>query len=118
VGNDVSPIKLVFWRSLSGNEPVRVWLSELTANDKKTIGRDIAKLQFGWPVGMPICRSLKGGLWEIRSSLPSGNEARLIFCFHQGLLVALHAFIKKSQATPAADLNLAKSRLKELQNAK
>ena len=59
---------LVFWRSATGREPVREWLNELTREDKRTIGRDIAKVQYGWPVGLPLCRPLSAGLWEIRAS--------------------------------------------------
>ena len=54
------------------------------------------------------------GLWEVRSTLPSQRIARVQFCVHDGHLVALHAFIKKTQATPAADLSLARQRMKEL----
>jgi hypothetical protein len=74
-----TPIPLVFWRSATGREPVREWLNELPREDQRTIGRDIAKVQFGWPVGLPISRPLSGGLWEVRSSLPSRREARVFF---------------------------------------
>ena len=87
------PIPLVFWRSANGREPVREWLNELSRGDKRTIGRDIAKVQYGWPVGLPLCRPLSGGLWEVRASLPSKREARIFFGFHDGLLVAVHAII-------------------------
>jgi phage-related protein len=92
---------------------VREWLSELSREDRRTIGRDIAKVQFGWPVGLPLCRPISGGLWEVRSSLPSRREARVLFGFHDGMLIALHAFIKKAQKTPADELALARRRLKE-----
>jgi phage-related protein len=109
------PIPLAFWRSNSRREPVREWLSELSREDKRTIGRDIAKVQFGWPLGLPLCRSLGGGLWEVRSSLASRREARVLFGFHGSMLIALHAFIKKAQKTPAGDLELARERLREVQ---
>jgi len=79
------------------------------------VGRDIAKVKYGWPIGMPLCRSLSGELWEIRSSLPSRREARLILCFHSGQLIALHAFIKKSQRTASGDIDLARHRLKDIE---
>ena len=110
----MKPIPLVFWRSASGREPVRDFLNGLPRDDQRVFGRDIAKVQFGWPIGLPLCRSLSGGLWEIRTSLPSKREARLFFCFYEDMLVALHAFIKKSQKTPAEDLALARQRQKEL----
>lgn len=112
----LEPIPLAFWKSAAGREPVRAWLIELPQDDKRTIGRDMAKVQFGWPVGLPLCRPLSGGLWEVRSSLPSKREARVFFGFHDGVLIALHSIIKKTQRTPAEDLALAKDRLKEVQS--
>lgn len=112
----LKPIPLIFWRSASGREPVRDWLNELPREDKRTIGRDIAKAQFGWPIGLPLCRALGGGLWEVRSSLPSHREARVFFAFHEEMLIALHAVIKKARKAPAEELALAKTRLKEVQS--
>ena len=112
----LTPIPLVFWKSATGREPVREWLTALPRQDKRTIGRDIAKVQFGWPIGLPLCRPLSGGLWEVRSTLPSRREARVLFAFHDGMLIALHALIKKARKTPAEDLALARQRLKEVQS--
>ena len=63
---------------------------------------------------MPLCRALAGGLWEVRSSLPSRREARVLFGFPGETMVALHAFIKKSQVTPRQVLAIARQRMKEL----
>src|SRR4249920_1997659 len=112
----LEPIPLVFWRSAAGREPVREWLNGLPREDKRVIGRDIAKVQFGWPIGLPLCRPLSGGLWEVRSSLPSKREARVFFGFFDEMLVALHAIIKKTQKTPANELTTARDRLKEMQS--
>jgi phage-related protein len=112
----LKPIPLVFWRSATGREPVREWLNELPREDKRTIGHDIAKVQVGWPVGLPLCRPLSAGLWEVRASLPSKREARVFFGFHGGMLIALHAILKKTQKTPTEDLALARQRFKELQS--
>ena len=109
----LKPIPLVFWKSAAGHEPVRDWLNELPREDQRIVGRDIAKVQFGWPVGLPVCRPLGNGLWEVRSSLPSKREARVLFGFHDGRFIALSAFIKKTQETPAGELKLARQRLKE-----
>jgi phage-related protein len=112
--DDFEPVPLRFWRSTSGREPVREWLTELPLDDRRVIGRDMAKVQFGWPIGLPLCRPLSGGLWEVRSSLPSKQEARVLFGFHDGELIALHAFIKKTQRTLPEELKLARRRLKEV----
>jgi len=109
------PVPLAFWRSATGRERVREWLKELSNDDKRTIGRDMAKVQFGWPVGLPLCRPLGGGLWEVRSSLATKREARVLFGFYDGMLIALHAIIKKTQRTPAEDLALARRRLRDMQ---
>jgi antitoxin HicB len=68
--------------------------------DRRIIGLDLMRVQFGWPIGMPLVRNLKDGLWEVRSDLPGGRIARVMLCFHDSALVALHGFIKKSQKTP------------------
>jgi phage-related protein len=112
--NSFEPFPLRFWRSTPGREPVREWLNELPPDDRRIIGRDMMKVQFGWPIGLPLCRPLSGGLWELRSSLPSKREARVLFGFHAGELIALHAFIKKTQRTPPEELTLARQRLKEV----
>jgi phage-related protein len=90
------------------------WLRSLDRGDRRTIGLDLMRVQFGWPIGMPLVRSLKNGLWEVRSTLPSQRIARLILCFHEGTLVVLHGFIKKTRKTPPEELALAKRRMKEV----
>lgn len=106
-------VPLVFYRNSAGADPVLEWLKSLPADERKEIGRDLMRAQWRWPVGMPLCRSLGGGLWEVRSRIP-GRIARVLFCIHDGSLVALHGFIKKTQKTPQAELNLAKKRMKEV----
>jgi phage-related protein len=105
---------LSFYCSPSGREPVREWLKALPIVDRRTVGLDLMRVQFRWPVGMPLCRALGDGLWEVRSTLPSNRIARVIFGFADDVLVALHAFIKKTQKTPVADLGIARERMKEI----
>ena len=89
------------------------WLRGLAPKDRNTIGQDLMRVQFRWPVGMPLCRPLGGGLWEVRSDLTSNRIARVLFCFSEGRLIALHGFIKKTQKTPDAELALARKRMRE-----
>ena len=103
-----------FYRSATGREPVLEGLRALDRKDRRAIGLDLMRVQFGWPIGMPLVRSLKDGLWEVRSALPGQKTARLILCFHQKTLIVLHGFIKKTQKTPAEELELAKRRMKEV----
>lgn len=105
-----------FFATGSGAESVRDWLKELPAADRRTIGEDIKTVQFGWPLGMPLVRKMDKDLWEVRIQL-SGRIARVLFTVVGSVMVLLHGFIKKSQATPAGDLDLAKSRLKQLRNS-
>lgn len=105
---------LVFYRTRGGHEPVREWLKALPEGDRKAVGLDLARVQYRWPVGMPLCRPLGRGLWEVRTALPSQRIARILFCAFNGELWAVHGFIKKTAKTPAADLALAKTRMKEI----
>lgn len=109
-------VPAVFYRSGSGSEPVREWLLACSGEDRKSIGADIKTVEFGWPVGMPVCRPMKDGLYEVRTNLTDKRIARVLFCFHDGNMVLLHGFIKKSQKTPKSDLELARKRKKEVEN--
>jgi phage-related protein len=109
-------IPAVFYRTGSGAEPVRIWLKGLPAKDRRIIGVDIATVEYGWPVGMPVCSPIasRRGLWEIRSTITGGRIARVLFCIRDGRMVLLHGFIKKTQKTPSGDLDLAMKRKKEI----
>ena len=107
----ILPIR--FFRTSEGREPVREWLKELTVAERKTIGDDLRTLQLGWPMGMPLVRSLAGGIWEARTRRPNRN-ARVLFTMFESQAVLLHGFIKKSQTTPLQDLRLAQRRKREL----
>ena len=107
-------IPVRFYRSAGGREPVREWLRGLDKADRQAIGLDLMRVQFGWPIGMPLVRTLIEGLREVRSSLPSQRIARPILCFHDERLVVLHGFVKKTQKTPEGDLALARRRRKEM----
>lgn len=111
-----SALSVVFYKSDTGNEPVRDWLKRLTKAEKKTIGEDIKTVQLGWPQGMPLVKSLSAGLWEIRSRL-GDKIARVFITVHQNNVVLLHGLIKKSQQIPKKDLELARKRLSKFQKA-
>ncbi|MCK4379339.1 MAG: type II toxin-antitoxin system RelE/ParE family toxin [Deltaproteobacteria bacterium] len=102
-----------FYKTASGSEPVREWLKSLDSKSRKIIGEDIKTVQFGWPLGMPLVRKMDKGLWEVRVELDK-RIARILFTSHDGMMILLHGFIKKSQKTPASDLKLAKQRLANL----
>lgn len=108
------PVSAHFWQTETGNEPVREWLKELSKEDRRTIGDDLRRLQFGWPIGMPLCKPLGKNLSELRSSLSSNRIARVLLTCFDGELILLHGFIKKARKTPQGDLDLARKRLRDL----
>ena len=110
-------LKVVFFRTERGSEPVREWLKTLSSDDKRVIGEDIKTVQFGWPLGMPVVRKMEPGLWEVRSRLV-GRIARVLFTVIDGKMVLLHGFIKKNNKTPHDDLILARRRLAQLRGEK
>jgi phage-related protein len=106
-------LRVVFYRTEAGNEPVRSWLKSLDRPDRKTLGEDVKTAQYGWPLGMPLIRKLEPGLWEVRSRITSGI-ARMIFTVSEGTMVLVHGFVKKTQKTPPAELRTARKRLAAL----
>ena len=101
-----------FYRASSVREPVREWLKELPRADRRILGEDIKDVEFAWPLGLPLVRSLGRELWEVRSSLTHGRIARVIFCVSDGQMVLLHGFIKKTQKTPPHEIELTLRRMK------
>ena len=102
-------VPAIFYRTEAGGQPVRKWLKELSRDDRRRIGEDIKTVEFGWPVGMPICRPLGAGLHELRTSLDRNRIARVLFYIgKRGRMVLLHGFIKKTQKTPREELELAR----------
>ena len=95
-----------FFRTKTGREPVREWLKDLPKNERRIIGEDIMTVQFRWPLGMPLVDNLGSGIWEIRSRL-ANRIARTLFFVHQGEIILLHGFIKKTKKTPNEDRALA-----------
>src|SRR4051812_31465381 len=74
-----------FYRSDRGREPVREWLKTLQLEDRKVIGEEIKDVEFSWPIGMPLARSLGREIWEVRSSLPPGGLQGCCSAWSKGL---------------------------------
>jgi phage-related protein len=110
------PLRVVFFKTDTDNEPVREWLKDLSKEDCKVIGTDILTVQYAWPVGKPLVDNLGDGIWEVRSRLDN-RIARTLFAVVNQEIILLHGFIKKQQKTPQDELDLAKKRKKQyLQN--
>lgn len=103
-----------FYKLPSGKEPVKEWIKDLDKESRRDIGIDIKTVEFGWPIGMPVCRPLGPGLYEVRSRLKNGTISRILFCIEGNLMILLHAFIKKSQKTPEKEVEIGYKRLKEM----
>ncbi|MFL5096727.1 MAG: type II toxin-antitoxin system RelE/ParE family toxin [Xanthobacteraceae bacterium] len=103
-----------FYATPNGRRPVREWLLDLPKGDRRLIGKHIQKVEFGWPIGMPYCRSLGLGLWEVRSDLSGGRIARVIFCIRESEMILLHGFMKTTQKTPPGEIQLALRRKREI----
>ncbi|HEY1657751.1 MAG TPA: type II toxin-antitoxin system RelE/ParE family toxin [Candidatus Sulfotelmatobacter sp.] len=103
-------VPAIFYRTEAGREPLREWLKSLAAEDRKRIGGDIKTVEYGWPIGMPVCKLLGGGIYEVRTDITHGRTARVFFYIdRKSRMILLHGFIKKSRKTPPGDLELAKS---------
>ena len=109
-------ITAAFFATERGAEPVREWLRSLPREDRKKIGENIKAVELEWPIGMPICRPLGNGLYEVRTNLRD-RIARVLFAIEGDKMVLLHGFIKKSQTTPSSDLDLARARLQTLRRS-
>ena len=102
-------LRVLFYMTEGGREPVREWLLDLQREDKRIIGQDIKTAQFGWPLGMPLIRKIEKDLWEVRSHIKDGI-ARVFFTVDEKIMILLHGYVKKSQATPQEELELARER--------
>lgn len=111
-------VPAIFYRTEAGNEPVRDWLRSMDREDRRRIGEDIKTIEYGWPVGMPTCRPLRDGLFEVRTSL-SGNRIARVFFYIDRLerMVMLHAIIKKTRTAPESDLALARANQRKHQRS-
>lgn len=110
--NTDKKILAVFYKLDSGKEPVREWLIALDREDRRIIGKDIQKVEFGWPIGMPYSRNLEKGLYEVRSNISNGRIARVLFCIRKNQMILLHGFVKKTQTTPNKEKEIARKRMK------
>jgi phage-related protein len=110
-------IEVVFFKTEAGHSPVREWLLGLERQDRRQIGQDIKAVEFGWPVGLPVCKALGRGLYEVRTDLKD-RIARVMFLIDGSDMVLVHGFIKKTQSTAKGDMELARKRQKAWERGK
>ena len=66
----------------------------------------------------PYVKHLEGKLWEMRMSGRDGIARAIYFTATDKLVVVARAFVKKSQRTPRAEIEIALNRMKEWQHAR
>lgn len=111
-------VDVQFYKSDTGNAPVKEWLKKLAPKDRKIIGDDIRTIEFGWPLGMPLVGKIDTGLWKVRSNLSNNRISRVLFTVYNDMIILLHAFIKKTSKTPKNDLGTAKRRMSNFERRK
>ena len=107
----VIKIKVNFFKTEAGTEPVRDFLMGLAPADRKAVGTDMKTVEVGWPLGMPLVRKMGPDLWEVRSNIASGI-VRVLFTTKGSQMILLHAFVKKSDKTPMKEIATANARKK------
>ena len=105
------PWTLEQYEDYRGGRPVGDFVESLSESDRAIVKAKLAfLLERGNQLREPFTKSLGGGLLELRA-----HSFRIFFCFRPGnRIVLLHAFRKKSQATPKQELALARKRMQEV----
>jgi len=106
----------VAWNVETLNETVDAELAGLPADMRARLAR-ISELieSVGLPsVKEPHVRHIRGHLWEIRLKGKAGIARALYVTVKEQRVVILRAFIKKTEKTPAGELELALQRAEEL----
>lgn len=108
----IPKLHAVFYKTEMGSEPVKDWLLSITKEDRRQIGEEISYVHFKWPIGKPQVDHLRGAIWEVRTTLKT-RIARVLFAVEGNIMVLLHGFVKKTQATDKSDIDLAEVRFKD-----
>jgi phage-related protein len=106
------------WSVTFYNERVEAETLALPAGFLARFIRYAEKMEhYGPDLGMPHTKAMGDGLFELRLKAGEGI-ARVFYCTLVGKrIVMLHQFIKKTDRTPAKELNIARLRKKEIENA-
>lgn len=110
--------KIKFYRDKNGKEPVAEYIAELADKNDKDSRIKLNKIryymkilnQYGTQAGEPYIKHLDGDIWELRPL-----RDRIIFVgWVNGTYILLHHFVKKTQKTPAREIEKAKKELADL----
>lgn len=106
--------KYVYYKSPSGDVPVKEFIEEQDDDTKAKIREDLKRLvKFNIKLGSPYCEKVAGrDFWELRTSW-SGDIYRTFYFLYTGRkFVLLHAIKKKSRRVPNKELDTAENRMK------
>ena len=100
-----------------GKSPIDEFLLELARSNEDLFTqttRGIEKIRNRAYHREPLSKHIEKGLWELR--IRAGSDIlRILFTFAKGqIIILLHAFLKKQQKTPIAELAIGRKRLKDL----
>ena len=110
--------KVYFYRDKNGNEPVFDYMAELAKKKDKDSRIKLSKIndyiemlsRYGTQAGEPYIKHLDGEIWELRPL-----RDRILFVgWVNGSYVLLHQFMKRTQKTPAREIEKAKRELADL----
>ncbi len=107
---------LVFYKTANGRCPVKGYLDGVGAKEMESIVFDLELLRkFGLDLGVPYVKSIRGKLWELRTTGRSQHRV-LYFAASGKRFVLLHAFTKKTGKTPLSEIKTAENRMNEYLN--
>ncbi len=110
--------KVYFYKNRSGKEPVKDYIAELAGRKDKDSRVKLNKIrdyikalsEYGTQIGEPYVKHLDGDIWELRPL----RDRILFVAWNGGSFVLLHHFKKKTQKTPAREIEKAKRELADL----
>lgn len=104
---------LAYYRAQTGRSPVKDYIAGLDERQRARVTFDLDRLKaFGLNLGAPYVRNLGGKIWELRTT--GSIQHRILYFAASGRrLVLLHAFAKKTQKTPASELEIAIRRMND-----
>jgi phage-related protein len=84
------------------------------------LGKGLFRLQMGEQIGMPNSRPMPAvavGVYELRVKTQDGAYRAFYYTATERGILVFHALVKKTQQTPAMEIELARRRLKEILDA-
>lgn len=106
--------KVVFYQKADGSEPAKDFLDSLDKKMRAKMARTIETLQNnGNDLREPYSKYIDDGIFELRAKVGSDISRVLYFFFTGKRVVLTNGFVKKTQKTPAKEIELAKKYRKD-----